>query len=52
MLPEILQKRLVEEKRNEIADNGKSAKDDYRSCKILPVITEDIIFNITIVRLK
>lgn len=36
MLLEILQKRMIEERRQEIAMNGKQAKADYKSGKILP----------------
>lgn len=43
MLIEILQKRQIEERRMEIASNGKQAKADYKSGKIVPAIGIDII---------
>lgn len=43
MLLEILQKRQIEERRKEIANNGKRAKADFKSGKINPAKAEDII---------
>lgn len=43
MLLEILQKRQMEERRNEIADNGKRAKADLKSGKITPAKADNII---------
>ena len=43
MLLEILQKRQVEERRKEIAKNGKRAKADYKSGKIAAISASDII---------
>ncbi len=43
MLIEILQKRQIEERRMEIARNGKQAKADYKSGKIVPAIGIDVI---------
>ena len=43
MLLEILQKRLIEERRSEIANNGKQAKADYKSGKILPVTAARVV---------
>jgi hypothetical protein len=43
ILIEILQKRQIEERRKKIARNGKQAKADYKSGKILPANAKDII---------
>lgn len=43
MLLEILQKRQVEERRNEIARNGKQAKAAYKSGKSVPTTAGDVI---------
>ncbi|HUZ57476.1 MAG TPA: hypothetical protein VMU83_01680 [Hanamia sp.] len=43
MLLEILQKRQIEERRQEIAKNGKRAKADFKSGKINPADANDII---------
>lgn len=43
MLLEILQKRQIEERRQEIAKNGKGAKADFKSGKITPADADDII---------
>jgi len=43
MLLEILQKRQIEERRKEIAHNGKQAKADYKSGKIVPAKAVDVI---------
>ena len=43
MLLEILQKRQIEERRKEIARSGKQAKADYKSGKIVPDTTANII---------
>ncbi|HEY5462295.1 MAG TPA: hypothetical protein VIJ95_03490 [Hanamia sp.] len=43
MLLEILQKRQIEERRKEIAHNGKGAKTDFKSGKIAPAKADDII---------
>ncbi len=43
MLLEILQKRMIEERRREMAVNGKQAKAEYKSGKILPATAADII---------
>jgi len=43
MLLEILQKRQIEERRKEIAHNGKGAKTDFKSGKITPAKADDII---------
>lgn len=43
MLLEILQKRQIEERRKEIADNGKRARADFKSGKITPANAKDII---------
>ena len=46
MLLEILQKRQIEERRKEIARNGKQAKADYKSGKIVPASAADVISNL------
>ncbi len=46
MLLEILQKRMIEERRREMAINGKKAKADYKSGKILPSTAADIILTL------
>ena len=43
MLIEILQKRQIEERRREIAHNGKQAKADYKSGKIVPAIAANVV---------
>ena len=43
MLLEILQKRQIEDRRKEIADNGAKAKEDFRTGKIVPAKAVDII---------
>ena len=43
MLLEILQKRQIEDRRKEIADNGKQAKEDFNTGKITPATAADII---------
>ena len=43
MLLEILQKRQIEERRKEIARNGKQARTDYKSGKIIAATASDII---------
>lgn len=43
MLLEILQKRQIEERRQEILDNGKRAKADFKSGKIVSATADDII---------
>ena len=43
MLLEILQKRQIEARREEIAKNGKQALKEYRSGKIRPQTAEEII---------
>ncbi len=43
MLFEILQKRLIEERRMEIARNGKNAKADFKSGKIRPTSALEIV---------
>lgn len=43
MLLGILQKRQIEEKRKEIAKNGKHAKADYKSGKIVAATASDTI---------
>ena len=43
MLLEILQKRQIEERRKEIADNAKQAKADFKYGKITPSNAADII---------
>ena len=43
MLLEILQKRQIEDRRKEIADNAKRAKADFNSGKITPANAADII---------
>ncbi len=46
MLLEILQKRMIEERRREMAMNGKQAKADYKSGKILSGTAADIILSL------
>lgn len=43
ILLEILQKRQIEERRKGIALNGKKAKADYASGKIVPAKATDVI---------
>jgi hypothetical protein len=43
MLLEILQKRPIEDRRSEIASNGKKAKAAYKSGKIVPATAGDVI---------
>lgn len=43
MLIEILQKRQIEERRKEIVVNGKQAKEDFKSGKIVPANADDVI---------
>jgi hypothetical protein len=43
MLLEIFQKRQIEERRKEIADNGEQAKEDFKVGKIAPAEAADII---------
>ena len=43
ILLEILQKRQIEDRRKEIADNGKKAKEDFKTGKIVPATAADII---------
>ena len=43
MLLEILQKRQIEDRRKEIAENGKQAKEDFKTGKIIPSNAADLI---------
>jgi uncharacterized protein with WD repeat len=43
ILLEILQKRQIEDRRKEIEDNGKQAKKDFKSGKIVPANASDVI---------
>jgi len=43
ILLEILQKRQIEDRRKEIGDNGKQAKKDFKSGKIVPANASDVI---------
>lgn len=46
MLLEILQKRQIDDRRQEIAINGKRAKADFKSGKISPASADDIIYTL------
>lgn len=52
MLLEILQRRQIEERRKEIARNGKQARTDYKSGKIIAATASDIISTLNSVRDK
>lgn len=52
MLLEILQRRQIEERRKEIARNGKQVRTDYKSGKIIAATASDIISTLNSVRDK
>jgi hypothetical protein len=52
MLLDILQRRQIEERRKEIAHNGKQARADYKSGKIVAATASDIISTLNSLRDK